>query len=171
SKAIFETREKHVTGNHTLDEREVQIRTQQQGLLVNLRAATNKDVAGFAGWVELGQPGDNAHAWILEIGTAQNDGFAVGQRPADGLKGLASHYDYLSRRHFLEPLEIFRQMPGNSAALTDHTVLGHGGNGFEVFHYADNGARNESRAQMQSRFLIRGGRKDRFGTGHTQRHN
>ena len=65
----------------------------------------------------------------------ENHVLAVRQRLAEALKRLAPHHDDVAHRHFLEPLEILRQMPRDFAARANHAVQRHRGDGFEVFHH------------------------------------
>ena len=54
---------------------------------------------------------------------AQNDVDAIGQRFAETLEGFSSEDDDIAFGHFLEPLEILRQMPWDLAAASDDTVF------------------------------------------------
>ena len=64
----------------------------------------------------------------------QHHVLAVLQRLAEALERLAPHHDHVAHRHFLEPLEILRQMPRDFAARANHAVQRHRGDGFEMFH-------------------------------------
>jgi len=65
---------------------------------------------------------------------AQNNVDTMGQRFAQAFKGFAPHDDHVARGQLLEPFEILRQMPWDLVAGADDAVLGHGGDGFEMFH-------------------------------------
>jgi hypothetical protein len=61
---------------------------------------------------------------------------AIWQRLPDRFERFPAHHNDMSGRHFPEPLEIFRQMPGNTVAVADHPVERHRGDRFERFHNA-----------------------------------
>ena len=63
----------------------------------------------------------------------QDHVLAVRQRLAEALKRLAPHHDDVAHRHFLEPLEILRQVPRDFAARANHAVQRHCSDGFEMF--------------------------------------
>ena len=82
----------------------------------------------------------------------------VRQRFAQTFKRLSPHDDDISQGLFLEPLEVLRQMPRDLAGRADHTVQGHGGDGFEIFHGAQSSRAEEWRSGKQSnewRILVR----------------
>jgi len=57
---------------------------------------------------------------------------AIGQWFSQTLEGFSPDDDDMAGGHFLEPLEILRQMPRDFTTGSDYAVERHGGDGFEV---------------------------------------
>jgi hypothetical protein len=64
----------------------------------------------------------------------QHNRRSIRQRLSNGLERLPPHDQDVAGRHFLEPPEIFRQMPRDFVSRTDNTIERHGGDGFEWLH-------------------------------------
>src|SRR6266487_1481281 len=96
--AVLKRRKERVTLDHPLDEREVEIRTERQRLLINLRAAANENLApghcGIRG-IELAQIGHGQHAGYWFPRTREHNRRAIGQRLAERLERFAPHDDDL----------------------------------------------------------------------------
>lgn len=131
---VFKLGKEGVTGNDTLDQSQVKVGAQGQGLRVNLRSTANENIAGFSGQINLAQVRNRSQAGVLKLRPGQDDGFAVWEGFANGFKSFAAHNDHLAGGHFFEPFKILRKMPGNFVSAADHPVFGHGSDGFEMFH-------------------------------------
>jgi hypothetical protein len=131
---MLEGREKDVAEGDLLDESEEQLGAEGQGLLVKFGPAADEDFALFAGEVDLVQAGDGLNAGDRRGGAGEDDRGPVGEGFADGLEGFPAHDDDVASGHAFEPLKILGQVPGDSLAVSDNAVEGHGGNGFEVIH-------------------------------------
>src|ERR1700749_2846701 len=85
-KAIFERGKERIALNLALDESEIEIGTQRQRLRVNLAAPANENLARFVHQIDFAQIGNGSHSGIGKLRTTQNNGLAIRQRLADGLK-------------------------------------------------------------------------------------
>src|SRR5260221_488539 len=131
---VFELREKNIPFHDSFNQREIKVGTKGEGLLINLRAAADEHFPWLIRHINLSQVGNGSHPWILELRPAQNNGRAIRQRFADRFKGLAAQDNHMPGGHLFEPLEILREMPRDSAALTDHPIERHRSDGFKLFH-------------------------------------
>ena len=102
-----------------------------QCLVVNFGAADDEDgrVAGsFECGVEAGKTFDAGDG-----GTAgEDDVAAAGEGFADGVVGLTSHDEGVAHGDSFEMLEVFTQMPGKTALVTDGAVGSDGGDDDDV---------------------------------------
>jgi hypothetical protein len=65
----------------------------------------------------------------LEGFAGDDDVGPVRQRATEAIEGLAAHEDELAGGEFLEPLEIFGQVPGDLVVAPDDAIERHGGDG------------------------------------------
>ena len=65
---------------------------------------------------------------------ADDDRFAIRQRPPDGLERFAAHNNCVAGGDLLEPFEIVGQMPWNLVAAADDSIGGHGCDNFKALH-------------------------------------
>jgi hypothetical protein len=131
---VLERREEGIAWDFAFDEGKIEVGAEGQGLFVDLSAAANEDFTCFAIGVDFAQVADGLHAGAGEEASSQDEGSAVGQRAADGLKGFAAHNKDVAGGHLFEPLKIFRQVPGDFVAVADHAIERHGRDGLEMFH-------------------------------------
>ena len=64
----------------------------------------------------------------------EHEGLSPRQRTANGFIGLTAHDEYLPHGGLLKPFEVFWQVPGDIALITNDTIFCHGGDCFESFH-------------------------------------
>src|SRR5215216_5248934 len=62
---------------------------------------------------------------------------AVGKWALKAFECLSTHDHDVTGRKFLEPFEVFGQMPGNPVPVTNDAVERHGGDGLEMLHPAE----------------------------------
>jgi len=132
--AVFERRKEGISFDLALDQRQIEVGTKWKSLRVELGAAANEHFAGFGADIERFKPGNSHNARMRKATAADHNRFAMGQRPPDGLKRLASHDDGVASGDLFEPLKIFRQVPWDFVVATDDSIEGHGCDGFEALH-------------------------------------
>lgn len=131
---VFEGGKEGVAVYFAFDEGEIEVGTERECLRVDLRAAADEHVARFGGEIDFAQIGNGPHAGIGKLRAAQDEGLAVRERFADGLKRFPAHHDDIAGGKLFEPLEIVGQMPGDFIFRANHAIERHGGDGLEVFH-------------------------------------
>ena len=108
-------------------------------LTVNLTPARDPDRLVGGKLVEHGEVGEAMDVWNIAGGATQDIGFTTGEGASDGIEGLASHDKNTAHGGLFEPFEVFGQMPGDVAGVTDNAVFGHGCDGLEGLHGKSDG--------------------------------
>ena len=124
------SRKEGITREGVMDQSQIHAIRQGQGLLVKRGPADNHDFMAGLYFIH-GLFYGMRHDTVLRFKTGiagNNDIDPSRQRLAKGFKGLAPHHHRFAHGQTFEVFEVGRQIPGQSVALADDTVLRHGGN-------------------------------------------